>query len=438
MKNKITFNLFLLIVFILTSAFSEVVYAQMKSDDPSFKFGGSLRVRGENKLDYNFDDSRQGYFLSQLRINFKWKPAKWISFFVEGQDARIYGEKKNSAPKIDKDATPNIYQDEFSLHQFTATLSTKMNKTPVKLVLGRQKFNLGAQRLVASLEWVNTARVWDGARLTIGSAKKRSVDLFWSRTVPVTPDEFNDHRRTKSRYFNSQFGGAYYTDYKMLNDARFEAYWLFRKEQKIDDATHTLGARLHKHIRKFSYEIETAYQFGDFGGIDHSAFMLHLAADVKTNILNKTKFGIAYNFGSGDDDPTDNKHKTFDNLYPLNHAYYGYMDLFSLQNIHNLELTANMNVAKIFSFRLAFQSFWLHQNDTDAWYNAGLGVVRNSAVADESHIANEIDFTVKSVVKKYNLVIIVGYSHLFSGKYIEQTGNSKNPSFMFLMAKFSL
>ena len=42
---------------------------------------------------------------------------------------------------------------------------------------------------------------------------------------------------------------------------------------------------------------------------------------------------------SGDDDPTDGVHATFDNLYPLNHVYYGYMDLFALQNLRNVELS---------------------------------------------------------------------------------------------------
>ncbi len=429
-----------LILFFLAS-FSTIFFSQTNNDKNTqvLKIGGSLRLRGESKIDYNFNESNQSYGLSQLRINLNWKPASWVNVYVEGQDSRVFGEDINEAPKIDKEATPNIYQDAFDLHQFSVTILHKFGETPVSLKIGRQKYNLGALRLVASLEWVNTARVADGITLSIGAKSKRYVDVFWSRLVPVDPIRFNDHRLTGNRYFDSYFGGAYYTDKELIANAQLEVYWLYRGEKNVDDAIHTIGARLHRTFDKLSYGGEAAYQFGEFGGVDHSAMMAHLEANLKTNILNKSTFGIAYNFGSGDNDPTDAKHGTFDNLYPLNHAYYGYMDLFSLQNIHNLEFTVKTKLFDRLGLRLAWQSFWLVDAENDSWFNAGLGIVRGPTLTEvDSHVANEIDATVKYSFPKIKLTLIGNYSYLMTGKYIEQTGNSVNPSFMFVAVKYTL
>ena len=51
---------------------------------------------------------------------------------------------------------------------------------------------------------------------------------------------------------------------------------------------------------------------------------------------------LPFNYGSGDDDPQDGAHGTFDQLYPLGHAYYGYIDPFALQNLRNTEVTPSV------------------------------------------------------------------------------------------------
>ena len=438
LNKRIIDYLFLVVI---VASFISFDYAQTPSGKdivPSkFTVGGSLRFRGELKDKFNFNDGRQDYFLSQVRVNLKWQPSAWLSFFVEAQDARVFGEDINSAPSINEDARPNVFHDNMDLHQGFADLNFNKFDFPLKLRLGRQKFNLGAMRLVASLEWVNTARVWDGVRATFGKADTRTIDIFGSRVVPVTPDRFNDYQMTGSRYFNSSFWGAYFTDKKVIANSQLEAYWLFRNDSSVDDATHTIGSRIASKINQFDLNGEAAVQFGEFGGLDHQAFMLHLEGGYTFKSLNNSRVGVAYNFGSGDDDPNDDKHKTFDNLYPLNHAYYGYMDYFSLQNIHNLEFTVNTKVGNKTKLRLAFHGFWLADLN-DGWYNAGLGVLRRSNTDDiGSNVGNELDITVTHPLEILGnkFVFVGGYSRFFSGDYVKNSGNSVNPNFFFLMTK---
>ena len=79
------------------------------------------------------------------------------------------------------------------MYRAYANLTYLLDKT-VQLKAGRQKFNLGAKRLVSSLEWVNTARVWDGVKITFGDSNKRIADIFISRLVPVKPNKINNRQ----------------------------------------------------------------------------------------------------------------------------------------------------------------------------------------------------------------------------------------------------
>ena len=56
---------------------------------------------------------------------------------------------------------------------------------------------------------------------------------------------------------------------------------------------------------------------------------MHVGGSYTADLPGQLKLGTAFHLGSGDDDPADGVHGTFDQLYPLGHAYYGYMDFFA-------------------------------------------------------------------------------------------------------------
>ena len=402
------------------------------------RVGASLRLRSEIKDDFKFGSGAVGndeqYLLTQSRVNLTWTPAGRAAVFIEIQDARIFGEEG-----IDEDATPNIFADDVDLHQGYLKVDLSSGQLPVDLTAGRQKFNLGAQRLVSSLEWVNTARVWDGVRLDVGRANERTFSAFASRLVPVDPGEFlNGHGVTGSRLFDSYLYGAYFTDVGVIQGGRLEAYWLLRHEAEMGDGVQTLGGRLTTTRGAWDVEIEAAAQFGTYGDETHRASFMHAALGYTAADLNTSRFGVAYNYGSGDGDPSDGTHSTFDNLYPLAHAFYGYRDFFALQNLYNVEATFNTVFGGGFAARVAYQGFWLVQEDTDAWYNAGAGVVRPAATLDvASHVGSEIDITLGRSFWQGQLAVAAGYGHLLTGEYVRSTGLSADADFFYLQTKLS-
>ena len=384
---------------------------------PGLTMGSQLRLRTESRRNAKFDGARPGndedYLLSRFRFDLTWQPSDRVAGVVELQDARIHGERA-----ISETRTPNVFADQLDVHQaYLDVGSPASGSLPVTLRIGRQKLVYGSQRMVSPLEWVNTARVFDGARITADAGPGRKLDAFATRLVPVTPTGLNDHAPTASRMFDSQLHGVYYTDTALVAGATVEGYWLLRRAARLDDAVHTVGTRVDTRHGSWAFDAELAAQTGRYGGLDQRAALVHVGGSYTTALPGRLKLGTAFNLGSGDDDPSDSVHRTFDQLYPLGHAYYGYMDLFALQNLRNTEVTAEAALPGRARLRVALQDFALVAPGADAWYNVGGAVVHQSAdAAISSHVGNELDITVRLPVGPVGLEM--GYGRFFGGAYL--------------------
>ena len=385
---------------------------------PGLTMGSQLRLQTESRRNSKFDGTRAGndedYLLSRFRFDLTWKPSDRVSAIVELQDARIHGEQA-----ISETRTPNIFADQLDIHQAYLDVGSPASGTvPISLRIGRQKLVYGAQRMVSPLEWVNTARVFDGGRIGIGVGPGRKLDAFATRLVPVTPTGLNDHGPTGSRMFNSQLHGVYYTDTTLVAGSTVEGYWLLRRAARLDNAVHTFGTRIDTRYGPWAVDSELAAQTGSYGGMEHRAALVHVGGSYTTALPGQLKLGTAFNLGSGDDDPAEGLHGTFDQLYPLGHAYYGYMDLFALQNLRNAEITVEAALPGRTRLRVALQDFALMAPGADAWYNVGGAVVHQSSgdAAISSHVGNELDITLRLPVGPVGLE--VGYGRFFGGAYL--------------------
>ncbi len=403
--------------------------AQDAFDDPGFHFNGSFRTRYESKENFDFSGGDQSYLLTQLRLAFGYRGNGRSNVYLQLQDARVFGESPTGVPTVNSDAVPNIYVDHLDIHQ--AYLEYDFGTAALRV--GRQKFNLADQRLVASLEWVNTARVHDGISITLGDPGTRRIELFASALVAVQPDSFNDQSTVGSRYFDSNFNGVFVTE-TALSQGQLEYWYFYRGNGDVGDSVNTLGARLVSGRETWRVDLQGAYQFGDFDGLDHSAYMIHAGVDWT---LASGRWGIAYNLGSGDKDPNDRDHGTFDNLYPLNHPYYGIMDLFSLQNLHNLELIYARTLAERVGIQVGWQSFWLNKEDTDAWYSAAQQPLRQASSDVDSFVGSELDVTVGLPLAVERLTLVAGASRFFGGQYLRDTGPAGDATFFFLQLSYT-
>ena len=191
-------------------------------------------------------------------------------------------------------------------------------------------------------------------------------------------------------------------------------------DASIDEERHTLGVRFSGPIassKHFSFDVESAVQLGKQDDIDIFAWMLTAEATYRRADFRLTPwFTMGVDIASGDDDPTDRVTETFDQLFPLGHAYLGYIDVVGRQNIIDVRATAGIWPPKKKLMIRAAAHFFFRANEGDGLYNAGGGLVRSpddkngakgtsapssGGPAPNPPVGVELDLTAKYISNRY-------------------------------------
>ncbi|NUN24380.1 MAG: alginate export family protein, partial [Candidatus Jettenia caeni] len=198
-----------------------------------------------------------------------------------------------------------------------------------------------------------------------------------------------------------------------------------------DVVIHDFGIRIDGKVPgldAIDYTVESHFQGGEYGTQDQEAWAIAARAGYTFKELPWTpRVGVEYDYASGDDDPSDNDHKTFDNLYPTNHwqGNYGFIDLISWQNIHDFRGNIKVVPTNKLTVQVDYHYFLLDEEE-DGWYFAnGLlatgtrpGGVGGSYASNDDNLAQEIDLTVSYDLYK-NVKILAGYSFFRPEDWIE-------------------
>jgi hypothetical protein len=429
----------------------------LRSNDPAWAkwdIGGSVRLRYEIKEGAGFTASGSGtdfrrnlaagqdninsYFMDRVRARIGYSD-KWWGVMVEGRSSSTTGDDRN----------PNAESDGIvDLHQAYVTLGNP-KESPISLKVGRQELSYGEERLIGAFDWNNIGRVFDAAKATWKTANF-SADFFTSRVVLPNDNHFN----MPNDY--DYFSGVYATT-KVIPKNTTEVYFLSRNVsagslKEITTTTPTgsagprdiysLGFRMKSNPGEFGpwdYCVEAIGQFGHYNDSVATGPTKSLQQQAYAFILQggytwkdapgKPRLGLEYSHASGDSNPGDNKHETFENLFPTNHKFYGYMDLVSLQNIHDVRLVYSMKPTTKTSVSLEGHAFWLADTH-DSFYNVagarrgGTGATTGSTYGINSnygsYVGSELDLIGGYTPTKY-LAIEAGYGHFFRGDYIRES-----------------
>ncbi|MBZ0254475.1 alginate export family protein [bacterium] len=411
-------------ILIATPAFSE---DQFSFFDESFSVGGELRTRVESFSNFysatGSSDIGDTRILQRSKFHLDLHPSEYWKAFVEVQDSRAFG-----SDLINRHAAPNGFEDDIDLFQAYVEFN-KIADSPVSLKIGRQLLFYGKQRLVGHFLWSNTARSFDAVKANIAiDSLNGSIDFFAGQPVDHDWGNFNEILDNK----NTLYGA-----YSVWKDIAFldflEAYYLLKDVDNVDTEVHTLGVRLgNTYDSGWDWEAEFAGQFGDYAGLDHQAFALSMNAGYTFDYAWSPRVGVGYNWSPGDGDATDGDHETFDNLFPTNHIHYGQMDFASWRNMHDIELEVSGKPMDKMTAKFELHNFILDESDSDAWYSAGGGVLRAGAAGADDYVGSEIDIVVSYVAADW-LKIEAGYSHLFTGGFVEDTGDDDDADWGYLM-----
>ena len=467
--------------------------------DGALVFDVQERIRWEireNNFDFNdtvdslTDDN---WFEQRFRIGVLVKPCDWFKIYAQGQDSREINSDRPDFPGV----LGAEGDDAFDLRQGYVEIGNA-KAFPLTLTLGRQVLSYGDERLIGSFDWNNIGRTFDVAKLR-WQEKTWSLDAFASTVAVPTRGKYNqsDLFNGNETHREQIFSGLYFST-PAVGPQTIDLYALHFHQQNpvpqsvvlirggvativpsrtipasafptVGDTNFvTLGLRVKSKPGAFAhaapapasdgksvadgksapavmpapkpvgldYEFEGAFQTGKVRGLDLTAFAVHGGLGYTFDIPWLPRLGVEYNYGTGDKDPTDGNIETFQNLFPTNHKFYGQMDVFSWQNMHDACVIVKAQPIKAVTLKAEYHGFWL-ANTNDVWYRAnGTTAVRplNTLAREASNYAgSEVDVTAQWSVNKH-LAVEAGYSHFFAGDYLSDTGRSDDADFGYVQA----
>jgi len=430
--------------------------------------GGSIRLRYEVKEGFGIPgvagsmdfrahgaDVSNDYLLSRIRFHAGISQS-WWSAYVEGRSSLAASDERFAYPNAPLVAGTSRRKgdgpesDALNLHQ--AYLYLGNPSFPVSLKVGRQELNYGDERLVSVNPWNNIGRTFDAVKARWQSPWI-SVDAFTGRIVIPEDGRFdvdNDYEWFSGLYASTTEVPRHLVEgYFYARNASSQAIAAEPSPQETPLPSardiYTVGFRLKSKPRElgpWDYSLQAAGQWGDFRDIrrgansprlDHRAWMAIIQGGYTfTNLWSTPRLGLEYSYASGDSNPNDNKHETFDTLFPTYHAYYGYMNFFSLQNIHDVRAILQCKPHPRVSLALEGHGFWLADTH-DSFYSAngtprgGLGTTPSTGYGINPSYGNfvgtELDAIAGWAVTRF-AQLEVGYGHFFTGDYIRQSLSS--------------
>ncbi|MBK8090531.1 MAG: alginate export family protein [Verrucomicrobiaceae bacterium] len=380
----------------------------------------------ENNFDFNnsihaaTDDA---WLLNRARVSLQLQPVSWLTFYVQGQDAREIGSKRADLPGVLGAEGDNS----FDLRQLYIEIGDA-KISPLSLKMGRQVLLYGDQRLIGPLEWSNLSRTFDAIKLRYTGKDGLWVDAFIASVVNI--DRFGMDDSDKDSLLTGLY--AHIPTYGIQDT---EVYALYFDDTNRNDHFLTLGTHwksIPGKLGPWDYETEFVLQTGKAGGRELRAFASYIEGGYTFQAPWKPRVGLEYSYGSGDGNAADNKQGAFQNLFPTNHPHYGYMDAFSWSNVHDVVLHLSAKPTPKFTTSLDYHLFWL-ATTADTWRRANAATaVRPLSPAASNFAGSELDLLL-TYAAHANLSITFGYSHFFAGDYLSASGSSSDADFVYVM-----
>lgn len=448
----------------------------------SLKIGGSTRARFEANSNFDFDDSNgdgKEFTLLQTKLNLDAEVNEHIRSFLEIQDNRLFGEAAD-APDGSEFANGlpltlagtnggtignlnrlDLLQGYADISLFER-IQDNSDQTNLTFRIGRWQMNYGGQKIISPLPWLNQGRAWDGLRLRYEKDEFRWP--FWVDVFATQLDEdFIDPGRggeDEDKIFTGVYGHLAWQ-----KGHEIEPYFLYRKSSgetakpdgvlaatgRTNEERTTAGVRVYGELASLSgleYTGEFVAQFGSINGHDSTSLDIEDAFGAYTEVAYtwkdigwKPKIGYAFHFASGDDDPNDDEAGTFDQIYPLSHAYLGYIDFQAWQNIIGHQFSVSSTPLKNLLAKIDFHLFELEE-DNDAWYgasgapNEGFSSAAVNAADADDEIGQEIDVTMQyKLFERFDVTL--GYSRFFAGDMIKDVAATDDDAdWFYLMTYF--
>lgn len=411
----------------------------LAADRATFDFGGQLRLRYEHDSGFSIKSYDPGgqddLLLARLRLDLAARLRERLQLVFQLQDARALLTKFE-----DRDfPASNPLEDTFDIRQMYFEW-LRIGDGPLGIRLGRQQISYGDQRVFGPGNWGNTGRyAWDAALLKI------DTQWFWmdlwagkylTYKAEIWPNQAVDNPQT-------------YVGYAHVKNlpARLELFYVLqhdRRRQTIGEsgsgalAAHTFGLQAEgKPFEPMDAALTVAAQRGRHGADKLRAYGVSAKVGATASRAWQPRLGLQYTWGSGDEDPGDGIHGTFDGVCGGRDIFfYGYLNLFFWANLRDAQVDFRAKPTGGSAVHVEYHRFRLAQ-PRDAWYTTGLGAFRRDPLGTSgTHLGDELDVRVVTTLGSH-LEIMSGFGRFSPGSFVKSTGPVAPATWFFVQTGYS-
>jgi hypothetical protein len=402
--------------------------------------GGQVRARFEDDDEFTIKGYEPGggdrLLLERVRLDVSARLGHGRRLFLQLQDAHAFLTRftDNDFPQ----SSP--IEDTLDIRQLYAEW-LHVGGSAFGFRIGRQQISYGDQRVFGPGNWGNTGRfAWDAAMMKVET--ERFASDFWVGKYllyksDVWPDRAVDDFLT---FVN-------YTQVKKL-PVRLDLFYVLKHDGSGhvvgesgtgDLLSHTVGLQIEGH--PFTKAVDAsgtfAAQFGRYGRDTVRAYGANGKAGFTLPTKWKPRLGGQYTWGSGDSNPTDGAHGTFDGVYGGRDIFfYGYLNLFFWANLRDAEIDFSVTPYRGVTGFVEFHHFALDR-PADAWYTTGLKPYRRDPTGRSgSALGDELDLRVVWSVSTH-LELMAGFGRFLPGAFVRNTGPASSADWSFAQVTYS-
>lgn len=455
----LSFLLLLTVIFMTAESSQAKSFSQLLKENT----GGGVNIRLRNELWSTFDkegvstDRTYDFILARARGHIDVKVENFL-FHAAAQGVTAYNLPENSAfgpggiyfGANGQDDDPGNFHllEAFVKYSNPSGFYIQGGRIPLKEgteVLYRDDPKLSwvikkrlAERLIGTLDWTNAGRRFDGG---IAGFQNHTFDLTGFGAF-ITSGAFDFDDGYESDLDDTVVAGVSFTLKKdvLLSGTQLKIFNYFLYDDRDPSIAFTgddllinaVGGNLAGAYEAGPGEIDLmlwfAFQFGDFGTLDHRAFAFITEAGYQLkNVAWTPWLRVGFAYASGDSDPDDSDNGTFYNMVPTNHKWYGYADVNAFSNLADLYFQFFLNPHSRINLSLDGHLFWLASGDevsiggSGPFNNAVFGYVYRQPLPGEEieqFLGGELDFGINIKALDF-LSFQVGYSAFIGGDGIE-------------------
>jgi len=394
-------------------------------------FGWEERFRYEGYHNNGFKQkSNDSYILVRSRLQLNIRPTGWLKAVVQVQDARPFMQKPPWGP-------PNL--NAWDLKVAYAEFGNP-EKQWISVRVGRQLINYN-NTIIANSEWRDQGRSYDAAVANIHYDRYR-LGLFAASVVVPLAEGISHHQEGNNIY------GAYGGIDRLLPNSVLEPFVLWRLQPSVAIET-TAKVKTGRQdewaygfrfkgltLKNFDYSTEWVGEAGSDGPNDIKAWATTDGVAYRLDSLwGKPRAFWQFDYASGDKNPTDGEHGTFDTMYPTAHDRFGITDQFGWQNIVAERAGVTIEPHRRWTVTGQWLDFWL-ASATDALYNSsGSSIVRDTTGSSGRHVGQEGDvYTWFELTRHFN--VGVGVGHVWGGQFLQRTTKDPNYNYPYFAINF--